>query len=630
MRVSLLLRSSSLALASATLASLTTLASPAAADAARAVAIRPVAVSAKTIRLDGVPKEWPMEAVPMASVLQGSPAKADLSAEGVIGYDETNLYVGVDVTDDVLRAGGDHVKLTIGFGGGKTREIKLYPGAPGKSAARAQVGSSTIAAAKVIEAPRADGWSLEASIPWSALPEARDTRVGLRGALFVYDADQSAAAKNVIGTAPSGDYAKLPAMPMEAEQALASGLLRDKGLGGRPSCNLLVDVVGDSMKERVLAFDNYLVVLGPRYRGGREYFYSDLVGKALSCSARELTGDAKPEIVLRVRVGTEDAYRESLEIYSFQSGDSPAQVFKRDVEISQGGGLLKNAVDFTTDSGKPALVIRGADATGPFAALTRSPRDIDAIGPWSDDEAITYGFKDGSFTKIRSKERAARPAPRPVATTARPMPKPAGPSASELDARILGLYERDKRATHASGHAPRFDLRGDLTGDSQTEHLRLYGRDLVVVGPGFKGGTGYAYLTLAQFAAPADIQSVALRDVTGDGKSDVVVQGVLRAPSGEGQQAERTVLLVYTASDAGLTRAFAAEIGRSLGEGWARAHFAFTPGTITLLAGTAKGWTEQTYPFGGEGPSTYEPLVLPWGAKKALYRFTNGSFQRQE
>jgi hypothetical protein len=104
------------------------------------------------------------------------------------------------VTDDTLRGGADHVKVVIGFPGGKIQEIALYPGQPGKTAGSVKIpGGKVVPGAKVIEAPRSGGYTLEASVPWTAFPEAATTRVGLRAGLFVHDDDGAGVDAVVVG-----------------------------------------------------------------------------------------------------------------------------------------------------------------------------------------------------------------------------------------------------------------------------------------------------------------------------------------------------------------------------------------------------------------------------------------------
>src|SRR5262249_14718254 len=85
-------------------------------------------VEAKSIKPDGVPKEWG-GLVALGHTLKGKNGKPDVEAQAGIAYDANNVYVAADVADDVLRGGGgDRVELVIGFPGGTAQSVLLYPG----------------------------------------------------------------------------------------------------------------------------------------------------------------------------------------------------------------------------------------------------------------------------------------------------------------------------------------------------------------------------------------------------------------------------------------------------------------------------------------------------------------------
>src|SRR5262249_20148547 len=142
-------------------------------------------VEAKTIKLDGIPKEWPNNFLNLTYAVSGKAGKPDLDARGTIAYDATRILVAADVTDDVLRAGADFVELVLAFPTGAVQRVQLYPGEAGKSAGVAKKDGKAIAEAKVIEAPSRGGYSLEAAIPWSVFDAAQSYRIGLHGALYV-------------------------------------------------------------------------------------------------------------------------------------------------------------------------------------------------------------------------------------------------------------------------------------------------------------------------------------------------------------------------------------------------------------------------------------------------------------
>src|SRR5439155_19336698 len=95
-------------------------------------------IETKNIKLDGVPKEWTGLQL-LSTAVKGSPKKPDLEARAALGYDANNLYVAADVTDDVLKPGGDKVEVALGFPGGTLADIELFPGDPGKSPGTAKI-----------------------------------------------------------------------------------------------------------------------------------------------------------------------------------------------------------------------------------------------------------------------------------------------------------------------------------------------------------------------------------------------------------------------------------------------------------------------------------------------------------
>ena len=106
-------------------------------------------------------------------------------------YDDAKLYVGADVSDAQFdaRRGKDHVVARARVptpGGRRTRRTTsaFSPASRGtREGTRARAGrGGDVPGAEDRRGPRAAaGYSFEATIPWSAMPEARTTRVGLHG-----------------------------------------------------------------------------------------------------------------------------------------------------------------------------------------------------------------------------------------------------------------------------------------------------------------------------------------------------------------------------------------------------------------------------------------------------------------
>jgi len=620
------------------LLSLAALAAPA--TAAAQTAFRADLIEAKTVKLDGVPKEW-TGLTTLAAAVKGKPAKPDLEAKAGIAYDATNVFIAADVTDDTFKPGLDHVVLVLGFPGGTTYEVEIAPGDPGKTSGSAKMGGKAVTGAKVVEAPKTGGWSLEATIPWSAFALASSVRVGLRAGLFVHDAD-GAAVDLVAGNATSTAYASLPQLATETEQSLADGLIKEKGLKGAPKYNLLGDVAGDSMKERVLVYERYLVVLGSSFRKGTEYYYSDLgvdsnAGMVPSCELKDVTGDGQQEILIRKRFGTSTKYREAYQVLWFGKADVPNPILTHEVAVVTADGSVETNVSLSADGAKTAFKFEPGAASkfnaGNYKEATEGSYDP-VLLPWGTIKSQTYKYDGSKFAKTaeEKQEATAAPAtPTATATVAAP-PKPPAPSAAELLDQVYSMYKKDRGA---SGK-PKFDLAVDITGDKQTERVLVHEKDIVFFGKGFKSGTGYSYTTLQQFASSSDITDLNARDVTGDGKAEIIVRGVLHATAPKesgGGTVDREVLLIFQVQGEGLKRIFAAEVGRGIGANKVTGNVTFAAGgkvtDIELGPGKFTGWTDKTYPFNQDISAVggYEPLILPVSSSKAVkYKWNGTSF----
>jgi hypothetical protein len=162
------------------------------------------------------------------------------------------------------------------------------------------------------------------------------------------------------------------------------------------------------------------------------------------------------------------------------------------------------------------------------------------------------------------------------------------------------------------------------------------GLDIVVFGPGFKGGTAYAYATLAQFADESDITDLSARDLTGDGAADIVVRGSKRI-SAAGGNVTSEVMLVYQVEGDSIVRIFSIETAREQSGKRVQGLVQFIPAPgakvfdVLAAPGRASGWTEKTYPWAQDQPGSAdtEPLLLPWGGiRSARYRWNGTQFAK--
>ena len=587
----------------------------------------------KPMKLDGVMDEWPAPAK-ATTVVKGT-TKAGLRI--ALQYDDAKLYVGADVSDSKFEAGKDHVLLVFAVptpgGGYVPYELAFYAGKPGDSEGSVRwARGGNVPRAKIVEAPSGAGYSFEATVPWASLPEMRATRVGVHGMAAYVDGD------GTIATGP-GD-AQHPRdmawVPSEPELALIEQMLRPKGLTKRaPDVELVADLTGDGQRERVAVWESYVTICGAAYLGGTGFFFRDLQGQLVKLEARDVTGRGRADVVLRRKQSVGDAEREYLEVLSAPNAtEEPRVTFAHEIAVRQSEHRIDNAVHLAR--GEIEVTV---EPTTTWDQLTyREPiaSDVEPIlFPWGGVRSQTYKFDGTKFSKKGELTQREQAPPAGNATPDRPPPHPAEPptpkvgKGGDLSAQVLDQYRQDRGAT---GVAPAFDLKVQVTGDGRPERVVLVGRDIVVFGPGFKGGSGYAFLTLQQFADAADIKDVSARDLTGDGGADVIVRGVRRVTA-DGGPVDVDVLFVYSVKPDAITRIFGIETAREQHGKRVQGLVQFIPSSngksfdVLSAPGRATGWTEKSYPWQQDVPGSgqLEPVLLPWGGIGSVRYTWNGS-----
>lgn len=606
------------------------------------------ALDPKRVRIDGVLKEWPSSEIRLTEKVKGaSPARVT----AFIGYDDRALYLALEARDaHFVRTAGfgtseDHAVFALDFpvrGGSRKRyELALFAGQPGKTAGQVKLGGKAIRGATVVEAPNANGYTVEAKIPWTALPAAAKVRVGIRGAVRYVDAS---APGKIAGVLRTGEAAPVFIM---AEQSLFQNLIEPKGLALDPGHEAIGNVAGDAMFERVAVYGGYLVIVGSHYQQGKQFYFKDLSVPDPSfvrrLEVRDMNGDGTDEIVLQLRTGR-DTYREILEILTVGENGAAERVFAHEVAIVTDGGRIENQVKLA-GSGKTATITitQGKDQGFTQTSFREPPHeDMDsALLPWSTVASRTIAW-DGSRYAVKKeseqKPRALGASPpggerlergTPGGATAPPPPRP--PSADELLDKVYAMYRKERGFQKST---PRFDFVTDVAGSGEVERVLVHDREVLVFGRDFLGGTSYTYIAIG-VKSGADVLDVTARDLTGDGKAEVIVRGRLHAKGGEeleDEPVERYVLLVYQVKEAGLSRIFGAEIGRAMDAQRVLAGVSFAPAArgfdIVLQPGRARGWDQRSYPFPVDaGPvSGLEPLLLPWSSSSRRYAFSGTGY----
>jgi hypothetical protein len=551
--------------------------------------------------------------------------------------------VGADIADTQFVAGKDHVSLVLAVptpgASYATYDLGFYPGKPGDTEGTVRFGrKGSVPGAKIVEAPSGAGVSFEAVVPWSAIPEARVTRVGIHGLATYVDGDGTVAT----GPGDAQHPHDMPWVPSEPELALIEQVLSSKGYTRRaPDAELVADLTGDGRRERVAVWDSTLTICGDAYLGGTAFFVRDLGGQLVKLEARDVTGRKGTDVVVRRKQSVGDAERQYIEVLSaLTSTAEPVVTFAHEIEIRQSDKRIDNAVRL----GRGQIEVSVEPPTNWDALSYKEPiaSDVEPIlFPWGGVRAQTYKFDGAKFSKAKeATQRDQTPstyvtssgggdaAPALVHPPEPPTPKVA--KGGDLSGALLDLYRKDRGVP--AGIAPKVDLKVQVTGDGQPERVLLIGRDIVVFGPGFKGGTAYAYLTLQQFASADDITDLSARDLTGDGNADLVVRGVRHVKSDSGTVDEET-LFAYQVTGDTITRIFGIETGREQGNKRIQGMVQFIPSSsgksfdVLAAPGRATGWTEKTYPWSQDPPGSgpVEPLLLPWGGIASVRYTWNGT-----
>ncbi|HEX7480303.1 MAG TPA: hypothetical protein VF331_21060 [Polyangiales bacterium] len=586
----------------------------------------------KQIRVDGELGEW--RGLRFSSLGDA----ADGSAQLCLAYDATGLYVAARVHDDhFVRSahpgpGEDALVLTLALpeaGRWTQRELWLYAGVPGRQ--RASVAMRVAAAgsqeslarlAEIVEGPLPDGYTLEAFIPWSALGRGAHWAFA-RGALRLHDVDVPAGSARDRSTAIANSPAELPWLLFDGGpvQALA-GLLREKNLGGAvPRLDWVGELRGDGKAVRVLVLGTFVVLSDE----GSTFTFEDLPitssADVLEPRLQDLTGDGRPELMLRLRQRNELGARELWRVLDLQAAHA-RPLFGIETRKQTADGFVGASVEVRSAAGRAAaIVVRAGEAHGLSAD---NYREDPAAGvepillPWGPVREREYGWDGTRFAvthELPSTHAVAPARAQPAAPAAARAPAP--PAQTVDAASVLEAY-RQARGLPASAQ-PSYSLQANLADDARLETVMTFGNELVIVGEGFRGGSGFFYFTLP-VRDGADVLHLFAGDVTGDGRSELFVR--VRQHIGE---VEREILLGYSFAADALQPVLRVEVRRARGQdSVANVVSLVREGQRSVLEikpGTASGWAADSYPFSSESLDGIGPLLLPWRDAVARYRY---------
>ena len=569
-------------------------------------------------RIDGQLKDWPGPFTPLRARLKGRKTNVKIA----FGDDERFLYFAAHVSDSrIVRTkkasqSEDHLRVTIFYPNihslaAEQVVLKLYPGIPGSQAALATVNGKSIKNAEVVELKTRKGYLLEARLPWTALKQQTRPRVGLNCQVRYINAARPGQIQSITALNAKG----VPASPLSfgAETALLQNLVDDQHLPARPHQRAFGNVAQGPGLEMVGIYGPYLAIVGPEYQENKRFYYKELdvagPSQVDGLFLKDFNNDEQQEIVLLTRSGTSSRYKKIVQVLQLQANGVPLQVFS----IEYGDSADR------TPATPPTFAMKGQQAQLIISGKNNKSKQI-------------YVYRGSGLVPLTP--AAPQSTTRNIVQTPKAPPAPRPPNSKERQARVYELYRRDRRVKNVK---PRFDIVTDFSDDQRLERLVVHDKDLVIFGPGFRGGRSYTYLTIGVKASD-DILSLTTRDLLGDGKAEIIVHTILRDSSSTDPAAPvltRQVLLIYKVLDHGLKRIFAAEVARSMGPQRIIGSLRFvqqkTGVSLQISAFRALGWTQKNYPFRESQTESkgLQGLLLPWSQQSARsYSFRDNQFKQ--
>lgn len=381
-----------------------------------------------TIHVDGLLSDW--EGV-SPIILKVSPAPGlsgrTLAARVSCNYDAKNLYLLIDVDDDIIirsKAAGpseDHLELAFGVensAGESLRidKLRIWPGHgpqkqprvvrwEGKSPPKVVQGEGPAGRAplkggpvfEVYDALQPRGYAVELRMPKKIIPGFREG-APLRLAVKVIDSDGPGAGPDKLSyaeTSPTDRASQLSEVEFEEGQSSYGDLLKDLKVRSADVFFEKNADIGEGLG-RVLMAGKYLAF------SGKSYAYLEMAPSRSDIKDVQLIpldGD-KQAVALRIAEHGGGGGREVLRIYHLASGRFES-LFATEVAKEQGARRLAVQVNFTKKGKSTDIELIPQPAVG-FSEATYGelPAEdmIPILLPWQ-DKKTRYVWKSGKFVK---------------------------------------------------------------------------------------------------------------------------------------------------------------------------------------------------------------------------------------
>ncbi len=403
------------------------------------------AVQSGFVKVDGFITDWnDVQKHECKALVSGEPeydwtGPLDLSLLLQFQYDDANLYIAVEVRDNIVspprgRDRGDRVEIWFDSGPtsaskvGRLRMLELALGElPSDGPPEVTWQHPRALAGKIPEGLKKDGslrntgYFFEIAIP---LAEISDPAPGLEPIGIVafardWDRDDPNEDEAAVATAPfdakkASNYEAMGSLSLSGAAAMGDSFFRKV-----PDARLLkvqetlwANVGGDGRRERVQLVDKYLVMTGFGLGFGDFYYYTMAHSPQHTfkkLETRELTGDGHDEMLVWYTIGKPEHVEQTmLAIYHFDQ-DRIKLIFHHEIGNRGEDWEVEDEVAFTPmgkDKPTNILVSRPAKAQG-VDADTYVDTDGDMIVdwerillPWGAVKVNTFEWSAGQFIRV--------------------------------------------------------------------------------------------------------------------------------------------------------------------------------------------------------------------------------------
>jgi hypothetical protein len=360
---------------------------PAVAAAAQPETICPL-VGGGLIQVDGLLDDWPA----VRPVTKGAADARDAAVAVRCAYDETTLFVAVDVTDDRLirskkgRAAQDRLVLSLG-----DARLELLPASGEVPLVARWLDVKKGPPLEVADSLQKAGFSIELSLPLARVPGWSRGAPAVPAELWFHDADQHTANRieDVVATGPLLLVFEAAARTLQAFLAEVGARRSDLTL------DELADLDGEPGLERVVVAGKTLGVLSEGYA-----FLALPVASPrdlLSVQVVDLGGAGKSSVVVRYREHGGGGSRDVVAVWILRAGGF-ARIFAHEIAKQVGGARLTNRAELVPrGKGKRGhdLVIQIGEVVGFSEATWNETPASDMVPimlPWGDRTQAVWRF----------------------------------------------------------------------------------------------------------------------------------------------------------------------------------------------------------------------------------------------